>query len=596
MGERHVVLRHLDVTQPHPFLRLWERWGLGEGGGEWVHAPPPPRLGWDRQPTAHAREHVRRWRRPPHPPPPALDPHAPLPLLATRDARWSDHDRPAHPGHPEGIVHAPESADHDHDSSPIPTTPPSRRARTYTADQLRAVAAAAGPTPPLDVPALRDIAAAEATVPSDPLDDVRAALAAKKAAVLASRATPGDEPASRGDERAPPPSPSPPPSPPPPPLRYAAEELRAWNVGCDAAPPGFVADAGWSRGGASPSARASKGAASKKPKSSSSRAKEAARGAAAAAASAAAARDAAELETARAMAVAALRVDSSAWSIWATPPRRTTNVGDNTTDEAENAESADGRGSDPRPALFAEASYLADVTAVAASLRAKAEAEEVEARRRETARLKSEPSSPVDAIGFAPGALTAFAVAATDAAKSLAPYAVPTSTLGLAFGTWTRVDGDGSNAWRGAVAFLQPWDGEPARLVEWLARRDEEAREGTRGDEVKEAREKGVGIRPMGWVMTTNALEPRVSEDVRDAFRAVAGTGTGTGGDAGTGTGGDDGPPPAAAMLVSLDATVTALAAKGAGGGARVEVFDLRTERALDFEVEGVDDDDPSRT
>ena len=85
MGERHVVLRHLDVTQPHPFLRLWERWGLGEGGGEWVHAPPPPRLGWDRQPTAHAREHVRRWRRPPHPPPPALDPHAPLPL--PRDAR-----------------------------------------------------------------------------------------------------------------------------------------------------------------------------------------------------------------------------------------------------------------------------------------------------------------------------------------------------------------------------------------------------------------------------------------------------------------------------------------------------------------------------
>ena len=276
------------------------------------------------------------------------------------------------------------------------------------------------------------------------------------------------------------------------------------------------------------------------------------------------------------------------------PPPDENKRGDGTKDEAENAESADGRGSDPRPALFAEASYLADVTAVAASLRAKAEAEEVEARRRETARLKSEPSSPVDADRFRAGALTAFAVAATDAAKSLAPYAVPTSTLGLAFGTWTRVDGDGSNAWRGAVAFLQPWDGEPARLVEWLARRDEEARGGTRGDEVKEAREGGVGIRPMGWVMTTNALEPRVSEDVRDAFRAVAGTGTGTGGD-GDGDG-DDGPPPAAAMLVSLDATVTALAAKGAGGGARVEVFDLRTERALDFEVEGVDDDDPSRT
>ena len=114
-------------------------------------------------------------------------------------------------------------------------------------------------------------------------------------------------------------------------------------------------------------------------------------------------------------------------------------------------------------------------------------------------------------------------------------------------------------------------------------------------------REGGGGIRPMGWVMTTNALEPRVSDEVRDAFRAAPGTGTGTGtatlflpgsGD-GDGDGdGDDGPPPAAAMFVSLDATVTALAASGAGGGARLEMFDLRTERALDFEVEGVDDDD----
>ena len=79
------------------------------------------------------------------------------------------------------------------------------------------------------------------------------------------------------------------------------------------------------------------------------------------------------------MAVAALRVDSSAWSIWATP-RRKTNAATAPKDEAENAESADGRGSNPRPVLFAEASYLADVTAVAVAPRAKAEAEEVEAR------------------------------------------------------------------------------------------------------------------------------------------------------------------------------------------------------------------------
>ena len=65
------MLRHLDVTQPHPFLRLWERWGHGDGGGEWLHAPPPPRLGWDQHPPRRFGDLGRRlaWGDLPRPPP-----------------------------------------------------------------------------------------------------------------------------------------------------------------------------------------------------------------------------------------------------------------------------------------------------------------------------------------------------------------------------------------------------------------------------------------------------------------------------------------------------------------------------------------------
>ena len=70
MKEPNVVLRHLDVTQPHPFLRLWERWGHGDGG-EWLHPAPPPRLGWDLQPERRFGDVGRRraWGNLPRPPP-----------------------------------------------------------------------------------------------------------------------------------------------------------------------------------------------------------------------------------------------------------------------------------------------------------------------------------------------------------------------------------------------------------------------------------------------------------------------------------------------------------------------------------------------
>lgn len=40
-----MVLRHLDVTQPNPFLRLWERWGHGDCGGEWRYPRFPTPFG-----------------------------------------------------------------------------------------------------------------------------------------------------------------------------------------------------------------------------------------------------------------------------------------------------------------------------------------------------------------------------------------------------------------------------------------------------------------------------------------------------------------------------------------------------------------------
>jgi hypothetical protein len=50
-------------------------------------------------------------------------------------------------------------------------------------------------------------------------------------------------------------------------------------------------------------------------------------------------------------------------------------------------------------------------------------------------------------------------------------------------------------------------------------------------------------------------------------------------------------PPPASAVFVSLDEVRSAVAARHAGGGAgaAAEVYDLRTGRAVDFEVDGTD-------
>merc|ERR1719352_341594 len=102
MNEPNLVLCHLDVTQPHPFLRLWERWGHGDGGDEWLHPPPPPRLGWDQHPPRTFGDLWRRraWGDLPRPPPGwrvpfAADPAESARAFETR-RRETLHEKAAH--------------------------------------------------------------------------------------------------------------------------------------------------------------------------------------------------------------------------------------------------------------------------------------------------------------------------------------------------------------------------------------------------------------------------------------------------------------------------------------------------------------------
>jgi hypothetical protein len=46
--EPNLVLRRLDVSQPNPFLRLWDECGLGGGGGG-APLPTPHHRSWHQQ-------------------------------------------------------------------------------------------------------------------------------------------------------------------------------------------------------------------------------------------------------------------------------------------------------------------------------------------------------------------------------------------------------------------------------------------------------------------------------------------------------------------------------------------------------------------
>ena len=641
MVERHLVLRHLDASQPHPFLRLWERWGLGEGGGEWAHPPPPPRLAWDEQPSpARLRERRPLWRAPPAPP------------LARRpaDERVHARERPAAPREPPRSASPSEpgnstasdasgesSADGDDTAraaasffdeeappSPSPAPTPTRR---YAPDELRAIGASAARAPPPETPGLRavrdaandDRRAAAASAADD--DAAAALLAAKKAAVRAEvdRKLREAETRAAGTERAASaPSDAPRTDAPPSEKRraYTRNELRALRaLAGDGAPPGFDPDPRWtapasaavSAGGpkapdASTARRSSReGAAARDGDALAARSLAAAK---AAASAASAAREAAEAEAAaaRAAVAAALRADAAGRSLW---PRE--------------GRGAAGEASPPRE--FREPRFLAESLRVAGRIGSRAaegkgEGSEGGARDGATEATGGDEASVavVDSVVFPPGALVAFSELVTGgrggSAFSFSPGGKTTesttATLAVVHGAWTRTRrsgfrddaaeagagpeaaGPGRARWRLAAAFLQPWDGSPRELASWL--------ETTRDDS---ARSRGM-IAPCAWLRATHALAPAAAEEIfaarRDAAKVSVAVAAGRGPEVPVPA--EEGalkPPPPSAVFISLDVVRTALSARGAGGGARVEVFDLRDGAEVEFEVWGADDDDERR-
>ena len=256
--------------------------------------------------------------------------------------------------------------------------------------------------------------------------------------------------------------------------------------------------------------------------------------------------DAAEARASRATA-AVLGVDVRGWSLW--------------------ANDAD---ADADAARFSERAFAAEAAAVANARALRADAERAAANAREAS--IREARSRIELMTFPPGAVVAFAEAACAAADALAPGARHDAVCGLVFGTWKR--GSAPRSWRASVGFVQPWDGEPSALVAWL-RAEASGGDGGGGGG-------GGMIRPLAWLRTTAACGAALTRDVQAAY--------------GDGGGDDDladAPPPASRVFVSVDVVATALRGKS-GGGAVVEVFDLRTNEACAFELGGADacDDD----
>jgi hypothetical protein len=226
----------------------------------------------------------------------------------------------------------------------------------------------------------------------------------------------------------------------------------------------------------------------------------------------------------------------------------------------------------------------------------------------------------VEVVTFPPGALTAFARSIVEASGALRPYAVVEPSLGVVFGTWSRreaEDEDGGEGreeagggWCATVDFLQPWEGQPSELVTWV-NAEEAAAAAAAAAAVARGRDAKVGvgadegasgdlghvrastmIRPIGWLQTTPATGPALTEEVRAAFDLQSETAKPTtvrGSISCGGGGGERRPPSASSLFVSVDIIRSALPG-GAGGGACVEVFDLRTGAVLDFELSGADE------
>ncbi len=383
---------------------------------------------------------------------------------------------------------------------------------------------------------------------------------------------------------------------------YRAAELRALNGRSrDAPPPGFVADPRWSParepprndGGAvakpSPTSETlSSSEQNEKSGPGASPSAAAAAAAEAAAAAAAAARDGAETEAARAAASAVARANTARWSLWS--------PGDPSSAAKRRDPPADAL--DPGRALedgrFREPEFRAEKKAAAA---ARAARDDARAAVDLGAALGDERHSRLSLVSFPAGALTQFA--AGIAGVLAPPSGARAPTLGILFGSWSAAAsgasgasgeppeaGGAARAWQASIAFLQPWEGAVAELVAWLEGEDAASRAAAPGSVAAKQ------LRPVGWLRTTAGLGAGVTEEVRRARAAAVGAEEGAFSfsekallDA------RSRPPPASAVFVSLDEVRSAVAASHAGGGAgaAAEVYDLRAETAVDFEVDGKD-------
>ena len=376
---------------------------------------------------------------------------------------------------------------------------------------------------------------------------------------------------------------------------YSAAELRALNGRSrDAPPPGFIADPRWSPareparddGGAvakpSPTSETlSSSEKNEKSEPGASPSAAAAAAAEAAAAAAAAARDGAETEAARAAASAVARAKTAQWSLWS--------PGDPSSAAKRCEPPADAL--DPGRALedgrFREPEFRAEKKAAAV---ARAARDDARAAVDLGAALGDERHSRLSLVSFPAGALTQFA--AGIAGVLAPPSGARAPTLGILFGSWSAAAeeppeaGGAARAWQASIAFLQPWEGAAAELVAWLEGEDAASRAAAPGSVAAKQ------LRPVGWLRTTAGLGAGVTEEVRRARAAAVGAEEGAFSfsekallDA------RSRPPPASAVFVSLDEVRSAVAASHAGGGAgaAAEVYDLRAETAVDFEVDGKD-------
>ena len=324
----------------------------------------------------------------------------------------------------------------------------------------------------------------------------------------------------------------------------------------------------------------------------------------ASASAASAAREAAEAEAAaaRAAVAAALRADAAGWSLW---PRE--------------GRGAAGEASPPRE--FREPRFLAESLRVAGRIGSRAaegkgEGSEGGARDGATEATGGDEASAavVDSVVFPPGALVAFSELVTGgrggSAFSFSPGGKTTesttATLAVVHGAWTRTRRSGFRD-DAAEAGAGPEAAGPGRARGGASRRRFfSPGTGPRASSRRGSRRRATTRRVRGddravRVAARDArAAPAAAEEIfaarRDAAKVSVAVAAGRGPEVPVPA--EEGalkPPPPSAVFVSLDVVRTALSARGAGGGARVEVFDLRDGAEVEFEVSGADDDDERR-